>query len=87
MNAKLNERSNEELLARLERLTKTAEGRAVVERVLSTMKPRARLVLRMRLGLTDGTSLEAIGADYGVSPERIRAIAARARGKLNGHLN
>lgn len=55
-----------------------------LERVLATLRPRERDVLKLRFGLTDGNkrTLEEIGQLFGVSRERVRQIETRAINKL-----
>ncbi len=52
--------------------------------VLSTLTPRESRVLQSRFGLEDGRSrtLEEVGAEFGVTRERIRQIEAKAIRKL-----
>ncbi|MBQ9993608.1 MAG: RNA polymerase sigma factor RpoD [Clostridia bacterium] len=52
--------------------------------VLSTLTPREMRVIRLRYGLDDGRSrtLEEVGAEFGVTRERIRQIEAKAIRKL-----
>lgn len=55
-----------------------------LDKILSTLRPRERDVLRLRFGLDDGNkrTLEEIGQLFGVSRERIRQIETRAINKL-----
>lgn len=55
-----------------------------VEKVLSSLRPRERDVLKLRFGLMDGNkrTLEEIGQLFGVSRERVRQIETRAINKL-----
>lgn len=58
--------------------------REQLSEVLSTLTPRENKVLRLRFGLEDGRSrtLEEVGAEFGVTRERIRQIEAKALRKL-----
>jgi RNA polymerase primary sigma factor len=55
-----------------------------IERILNTLRPRERDVLKLRFGLNDGNkrTLEEIGQLFGVSRERVRQIETRALNKL-----
>jgi len=55
-----------------------------MEEVLNTLTPRESRVIRLRFGLDDGRSrtLEEVGAEFGVTRERIRQIEAKAIRKL-----
>ncbi len=55
-----------------------------LEKVLETLRPRERDVLKLRFGLNDGNkrTLEEIGQLFGVSRERVRQIETRALNKL-----
>jgi RNA polymerase primary sigma factor len=55
-----------------------------LEKILETLRPRERDVLKLRFGLTDGNkrTLEEIGQLFGVSRERVRQIETRALNKL-----
>ena len=58
--------------------------REQLERVLSTLSPREREVLKLRFGLDDGypRTLEEVGQIFRVTRERIRQIEAKALKKL-----
>ncbi len=55
-----------------------------LEDILSTLSPREARVLRLRYGLTDGTTytLEEVGRKFGLTRERIRQIEGRALRQL-----
>jgi RNA polymerase primary sigma factor len=55
-----------------------------LEKILQTLRPRERDVLKLRFGLSDGNkrTLEEIGQLFGVSRERVRQIETRAINKL-----
>ncbi len=55
-----------------------------IERILETLRPREKDVLKLRFGLNDGNkrTLEEIGQLFGVSRERVRQIETRALNKL-----
>lgn len=55
-----------------------------LDKILASLRPRERDVLRLRFGLDDGNkrTLEEIGQLFGVSRERIRQIETRAINKL-----
>jgi DNA-directed RNA polymerase sigma subunit (sigma70/sigma32) len=52
--------------------------------ILDTINPRERQVLELRFGLRDGKrrTLKVVGEGFGVTPERIRQIEAKALRKL-----
>jgi len=58
--------------------------REQVDRVLESLLPRERDVLRLRFGLVDGRNrtLEEVGKEFNVTRERIRQIEAKALRKL-----
>jgi RNA polymerase primary sigma factor len=55
-----------------------------LDKILATLRPRERDVLKLRFGLNDGNkrTLEEIGQLFGVSRERVRQIETRALNKL-----
>lgn len=55
-----------------------------LEKILESLRPRERDVLKLRFGLNDGNkrTLEEIGQLFGVSRERVRQIETRALNKL-----
>lgn len=55
-----------------------------IEKILETLRPREKDVLKLRFGLKDGNkrTLEEIGQLFGVSRERVRQIETRALNKL-----
>lgn len=55
-----------------------------LEKILDSLRPRERDVLKLRFGLNDGNkrTLEEIGQLFGVSRERVRQIETRALNKL-----
>lgn len=59
--------------------------RGALDRMLETLEPRERNILRQRFGL-DGPgepqTLEQIGREFGVSKERIRQLESRAMARL-----
>jgi RNA polymerase primary sigma factor len=58
--------------------------RQSVDDFLSTLKPKEENILRMRygIGVPDSLTLEEVGAQLGVTRERIRQIEAKAIGRL-----
>ncbi len=55
--------------------------------VLDELSPKERKILEMRYGLSDGVqhTLEEVGAEFGVTRERIRQIEAKVHEKLRTH--
>jgi len=55
-----------------------------VSEMLLTLSPREQKILKMRFGLEDGRAhtLEEVGAEFGVTRERIRQIEAKALSRL-----
>lgn len=58
-----------------------------IKEVLSYLTPREQKILKMRFGLEDGKThtLEEVGAEFGVTRERIRQIESKALQKLKKH--
>lgn len=58
-----------------------------VKELLNYLSPRERKIIVMRFGLEDGVAhtLEEVGADFGVTRERIRQIEAKVLEKLYHH--
>lgn len=56
----------------------------IVRKELSTLKPREQRIMFMRYGFEDGTvhTLEELGAEFGLTRERIRQIEAKVLRKL-----
>jgi RNA polymerase sigma factor (sigma-70 family) len=68
-----------------EQLATTQRAATCVNRLLDYLEPRERAIIRMRAGLDDGTkamTLEEIGAQFGITKERVRQLNARAMKKL-----
>jgi RNA polymerase primary sigma factor len=61
-----------------------AVGRLELERALSTLPERERMILALRFGLTgeEPMTLERIGERFGLTRERIRQLEAKALAKL-----
>jgi RNA polymerase primary sigma factor len=74
------QRSDEhEAVASKERATNS------INRLLDQLEPREREIIRMRAGLDNhakGMTLEEIGAQFGITKERVRQLNARAMKKL-----
>ena len=58
-----------------------------IKEVLDTLSPKERKILELRYGLTDGVqhTLEEVGAEFGVTRERIRQIEAKVHEKLRNN--
>lgn len=58
-----------------------------IGQILNDLAPREQKILRMRFGLDDGVShtLEEVGAEFGVTRERIRQIEAKSLEKIRQH--
>ena len=58
-----------------------------IKEILIDLMPREQKILRMRFGLDDGIThtLEEVGAEFGVTRERIRQIEAKALEKIRQH--
>ena len=61
--------------------------REYVTDILQDLDPREQKILKMRFGLEDGIThtLEEVGAEFGVTRERIRQIEAKALEKIKDH--
>jgi RNA polymerase primary sigma factor len=57
--------------------------------ILVDLSPREQKILGMRFGLEDGVThtLEEVGAEFGVTRERIRQIEAKSLEKIREHEN
>jgi RNA polymerase primary sigma factor len=71
--------------ARLRAARHTLE-RTAAEQLEGVLEPREQKILRLRTGLEDGRcyTFNEIGLEFGVKPERIRAIQGKALAKLVG---
>ena len=58
-----------------------------IKEIMVDLMPREQKILRMRFGLDDGIThtLEEVGAEFGVTRERIRQIEAKALEKIRQH--
>jgi len=58
-----------------------------IKEVLDTLSPKERKILELRYGLMDGIqhTLEEVGAEFGVTRERIRQIEAKVHEKLRNN--
>ena len=58
-----------------------------LKEIMVDLAPREQKILRMRFGLDDGIThtLEEVGAEFGVTRERIRQIEAKALEKIRQH--
>jgi RNA polymerase primary sigma factor len=58
-----------------------------IKEVLDTLSPKERKILELRYGLLDGIqhTLEEVGAEFGVTRERIRQIEAKVHEKLRNN--
>src|SRR3989344_3524030 len=58
-----------------------------IREILVDLMPREQKILRMRFGLDDGIThtLEEVGAEFGVTRERIRQIESKALEKIRQH--
>ncbi len=58
-----------------------------IKEVLDELSPKERKILEMRYGLVDSVqhTLEEVGAEFGVTRERIRQIEAKVHEKLRTH--
>jgi RNA polymerase sigma-32 factor len=66
---------------------KDAETRSAwLRRALEELTPRERRIISERRLTEEGVTLDALGAEFGVSKERVRQLEARALDKLRAHL-
>lgn len=74
----------EEEVLSVEEIVMRSNLRDTLEEILSTLPYREQMVLRFRFGFEDGRArtLEEVGTEYMVSPERIRQIEVRALRKI-----
>lgn len=58
-----------------------------IKEIMIDLAPREQKILQMRFGLDDGVThtLEEVGAEFGVTRERIRQIEAKALEKIRQH--
>lgn len=63
--------------------------RTHLNEILDDLNSREQKILKMRFGLEDGIThtLEEVGAEFGVTRERIRQIEVKALEKIRYHLN
>jgi RNA polymerase primary sigma factor len=70
---------------------KATAGRELLRKrisaIIENLSPREQKILKMRFGLEDGVmhTLEEVGAEFGVTRERIRQIEAKALEKIRRH--
>ena len=74
----------EEVAAFEKELAATSSRAEEIGRIVASLEPREREILRLRFGLDRGEprSLEEIGEDFGMPREEIRGIEFRAMSKL-----
>lgn len=70
----------------LERAEEVRGVRAKLGEAMGRLSERERLIIEERILRDDPRTLESLGAEMGVSKERVRQLEARARGKLRASL-
>ena len=58
------------------------ERKQIIQELLSTLKPRERFVIEKRFGFNGDNTLEMVGAELGITRERVRQIESKAIKKL-----
>lgn len=71
----------------LVRAQETTGVRAKLDEALRLLSERERRIIEERILADEPRTLESLGAEMGVSKERVRQLEARARGKLRASLS